>query len=198
MRIITGALKGRVVPFDNQAFGNAATTSGRAKEAAFTMMGADLSGLSFLDLFACSGQIGLEAFSRGAEVLMCETERRRYEFIASIIQKWDLGDRIRVHHGSAEKLLLSLSTEGTVFDIIFLDPPYHAQVDDRPLVEKVFSEMDQSTILSNDTTVMVQHVHSVVLPRSGQNLVMVKRKQYGDTVFSAYKPSSKQDLDFIR
>jgi 16S rRNA (guanine966-N2)-methyltransferase len=186
MRIITGSLKGRVVPFDNLRFGNAATTSGRMKEAAFSMLGANLSGLSFLDLFACSGQIGLEAFSRGAQLVMNELDDRRYRFITTLIENWNL-EGIQTFCDHAEKLLVSFSTEGRKFDIIFLDPPYHKKIGNTPFVEHIFSRLEESGVLSPGGTVMVQHAHTVTMPDLTPRLARVTHKRFRDTLLSAYQ-----------
>ena len=83
MRVIAGRLKGRRIPFNNRRFGNARVTSGRVKEAVFSMLGTELQGLRFLDLFAGSGQMGLEAFSRGCDAVMNELDRPRHAFLTS-------------------------------------------------------------------------------------------------------------------
>ena len=76
MRIIAGEFKGRRIPFNNRKYGNARVTSDFVKKAVFSSLGEILCGKYFLDLFSCSGQIGLEACSRGAQVVINEPDRR--------------------------------------------------------------------------------------------------------------------------
>ena len=91
MRVISGTLKGITIPFDNDKYDNANATPQKVKEALFSILGDDLIGKSFLDLYACSGQIGIEALSRGAElVVFNEIDIRRYHFIKSQIEKRNL------------------------------------------------------------------------------------------------------------
>ena len=151
------------------------------------MLGADLSGLSFLDLFSCSGQIGLEAYSRGADVVMNEFDRRRHRFIARLVQDWKIESRIQVISVHAEKLLNSGCEGKKQYDILFLDPPYHMEWDEQPFVLKIFSWVNDSDLLSPGCTVMIQHAHTVELPDTDSRLSRVTRKRYGDTLLSAYK-----------
>jgi len=151
------------------------------------MLGADLSGLSFLDLFSCSGQIGLEAYSRGADVVMNELDRRRYRFIAKLVLDWKIENRIEVTSLQAEKLLNSDLERKKQYDILFLDPPYHMQWDEQPFVLKVFSWVNESDVLAPGCSVMIQHAHTVELPNLGSRLTRVISKRYGDTLLSAYK-----------
>ena len=77
MRIVTGRLRGRTIPFSPKRHGDIRVTSGRLKEAVFDRLGSCLKGLRFLDICAGSGQIALEAYSRGATVTAVEPDRRR-------------------------------------------------------------------------------------------------------------------------
>ena len=109
MRIISGTLKGRTIPFNSRRFGNARITSGRVKEAVFSILGTDLSGKRFLDLFAGSGQIGFEAYSRGAHVVMNDFDRRRHGLIQGLVDQWGLAGQLALHCRRAEKLVSSLA-----------------------------------------------------------------------------------------
>ena len=74
MRIVTGTLRGRHIA--SGQLGSLRLTSSRLKESIFSMLGPDLQGTHFLDLCAGSGQMGLEALSRGAHVVFNEPDRR--------------------------------------------------------------------------------------------------------------------------
>src|SRR3990172_4106761 len=91
IRIIAGGLKGRVIPFSNKKFDDADITPQKVKGAVFSMIGEWLEGKGFLDLYAGSGQIGLEALSRGADpVVLNEPDARRFHFITSYLDGLDL------------------------------------------------------------------------------------------------------------
>ena len=106
MRIVTGIYRGRRIPSGNR-LGDIRLTSTRLKEAVFSMLGPDLQGQTFLDLCAGSGQIGLEALSRGATVEFNEPDRRRLSQIRSLLDEWRaevaalhyrVGDRLLAKH----------------------------------------------------------------------------------------------------
>ena len=189
MQIIAGNLKGRRIPFNNRKQGNARVTSGFVKKAAFSILGETLPNLHFLDLFACSGQIGLEAFSRGARVVLNEPDRRRNRFIAGLVQSWGLEDRIRLCARPAEKLIPRLGAEGAPFDVIYLDPPYRQQLDDIPFSLAILNRIDRTSLLTESGVVLVQHPKTLDLPASLQRLSLLKQKRYGDTALSIYKAS---------
>ena len=90
-------------------------TSSRVREAWFSMIGHDLSGIRFLDAYAGSGIMGLEAWSRGAQVVSIEQDRRT---AAAIRHRCGLlGADVDVRVGDA-------SQPGEAFDVVFADPPY--------------------------------------------------------------------------
>ena len=187
MRIISGNLKGRRIPFNNRKYGNARVTSGLVKKAAFSILGETLPNLQFLDLFACSGQIGLEAFSRGARVVLNEPDRRKNRFIADLVHSWGLQDQIRICARPVQKLIPRLSAEGAPFDVIYLDPPYREQLDDIPFSLAVLNWIDRTSLLSESGLVLVQHPRTLDLPASLQRLSLLKQKRYRDTTLTLYK-----------
>ena len=89
VRIVTGTLRGRRIA--SNRLGNLRLTSSRLKESIFAMLGPDLKGSHFLDLCAGSGQMGLEALSRGAHVVFNEPDRRRYSILRSMLREWRVG-----------------------------------------------------------------------------------------------------------
>ena len=122
MRIITGRAKG--IKLETLSGDNTRPTSERAKEAVFSMLQFDLEGREVLDLFAGSGQMGLEAVSRGAaSATLVEKAKDAAAVIAKNIEKTrlsescllqcsDVFDFIRKYRGRKK------------YDIIFIDPPY--------------------------------------------------------------------------
>jgi len=124
------------------------------RAAIFDLLGHDLSGLSFLELFAGSGAVGLEAVSRGAdEVVMVEhndlnakTVRENGELLGI-----DWGGRFSLIHADAFSSVKRLSEEQRQFDIVFLDPPYG-----RKLAKKTLKLLDRSDILHPQSLVLLQ------------------------------------------
>ena len=122
MRIITGSAKGiKLVTLEGDA---TRPTSERAKEALFSMIQFDIEGRRVLDLFAGSGQLGLEALSRGAEFCMfTDASADAIGIVRKNIEKTRFADKSRTAITDYRNFLRkSDGREG--FDIIFLDPPY--------------------------------------------------------------------------
>ena len=190
MRIIAGELKGRRIAFRNERYGHARVTSDFVKKAAFSSVGEILSGEFFLDLFACSGQIGLEACSRGAQVVINEPDRRCNRFIAQLIDQWHLGDRIQLYARSAQALLPQLARSQSRFDVIYLDPPYRARLDGQPMSFAVLARLATLPILAPNARILVQHAARTPLPESFPTLALSRQKKYGDTALSTYTHSA--------
>ena len=122
MRIITGTAKGiKLLTLDGDA---TRPTSERAKEALFSMIQFDIEGRRVLDLFAGSGQLGLEALSRGAEFCMfTDSSADAVAIVKKNIEKTRFSDKSKTAVSDYRNFLRKSSgREG--FDIIFLDPPY--------------------------------------------------------------------------
>ena len=109
-------------------------TSARLREALFDVLGARIHGASFLDVFAGTGAIGLDALSRGAaRAVFIEADRRAARAIAGNVALSGVAGSARIVEGDAEVALLELVRTGERFDIVFLDPPYTAGALDRAL-----------------------------------------------------------------
>ena len=122
MRIITGKARGvRLSTLEGQ---NTRPTSERAKEAIFSMLQFEIQGNHVLDLFAGSGQMGLEALSRGASsALLCDRSKEAIEVIRSNALKTRLAPMCEIICSDYATLLKSFRRKKK-FDLIFLDPPY--------------------------------------------------------------------------
>lgn len=192
MRIIAGSLKGRIIPFQNSSFGDAAATPQRVKEALFSILGEDLSGLSFLDLYACSGQMGLEAASRGcAQVVFNETDRRRGDFIRRLLAQWDLGDTARLYALPAHACIRLLGTQGLRFDYIYVDPPYRKIRGEAAAYGEVLLELSNHRLLNAGGRVIAQHyIHNVLSERYGL-FIKVDARRYGTNGLSFYQETSE-------
>src|SRR6056297_2511192 len=96
MRIITGTLKGRQINIPNTL--NVRPTAARTKEGLFSILDARkyIRGANVLDLFAGSGNLGIEAISRGADnVLFVDNDRRNIKHIENITREFEISDQIR-------------------------------------------------------------------------------------------------------
>lgn len=126
MRIITGTARGTKL---NTLEGeNTRPTSDRVKEAVFSMLQFDIEGRAVLDLFAGSGQMGLEALSRGAaRATLIDSNRDAAEIIIENAKKTHLFKQCRVTATDYASFIRGAAGKET-FDIIFLDPPYNTDL----------------------------------------------------------------------
>ena len=122
MRIITGSARGtKLAAPEGEA---TRPTSERVKEAVFSMLQFELEGRRILDLFAGSGQLGLEALSRGAaHATLIDASRDAVAIIMENAKKTHLFDRTRISCADHAAYLRGAAGK-TAFDIVFLDPPY--------------------------------------------------------------------------
>lgn len=123
MRIITGTAKGiRLKTLEGNA---TRPTSERVKEAVFSMLQGDIEGREVLDLFAGSGQMSLEALSRGAKLaVMLDNSPQAIKIITENAEKTRLASNAIIKR---EDYLSYINKNfGKQFDIIFLDPPYNS------------------------------------------------------------------------
>ena len=123
MRIISGTARGtKLFTLDGL---NTRPTAERTKEAIFSMIRFELEGRAVLDLFAGSGQMGLEAVSCGAATaVLCDKARDAVAIIEKNVEKTHLKDRCTVLCADFAESLRRLSALGKRFDLVFLDPPY--------------------------------------------------------------------------
>ena len=127
MRIIGGKHRGRMlVPFKGS---DVRPTSDRAKEALFNILSPEISGANMLDLFCGSGSVGLEAISRGADLVVFNDSSRES---LSILEKnlALLKESAKIYNLDYRVLLKQLDI---TFDIIFLDPPYKSDAGEQAL-----------------------------------------------------------------
>jgi 16S rRNA (guanine966-N2)-methyltransferase len=194
MRVIGGTLRGRVIPFINNRYDNADITSQMVKEAVFDILSARIKGASFLDLFSCSGQIGLEAFSRGAAfVLMNEKDRRRLSFIRKLKDDFSLGDTCEITGFDFARSIRYCRERGLLFDIIYADPPYVKSHAHAPIYDEIVMRCGEAGILRDDGIIITQHyIHNRMKDSVGQFEISDTRT-YGQNVLTFYARASTLD-----
>jgi len=155
-------------------------TSDKVKQALFNILGGKVEASIFLDLYAGTGGIGIEALSRGAgRVVFVDDSRESLRVIEKNIERTGFGERAQVVAAQAVKFLKKTSEQ---FDIVFLDPPYtHEQ---GPLLEAIA----ESGVLKPDSIVVAEHFKKQALPAQAGSLSLSREATYGDTVLTFYKP----------
>jgi len=165
-------------------------TQNLARKAIFDLLGQDLSGITFLDLFAGSGAVGLEALSRGAEkVTFVEKDERFGEVIRENLDLLGaplLGkDRRAVYEvveADAFAAIKFFAAGGKKFDIVFADPPYGLG-----LAKKMLKTLGAYDIVTANCTVVIQHEKGEILPEVQVRLLRSEQRKYGSTLLSIYK-----------
>lgn len=172
MHILSGELKNQKI---NSPAGLATRpTSGRMRETFFNMCQTLVEESDFLDLFAGSGVIGLEALSRGARrVTFVDHSMESIRCIKDNIKKLGLDDRATVIHADVYTALERLQKGGAQFDIIYADPPYEHHEN---LGGNVIAALDKSSIPKHNSWVFLEESSKVILPT--EHLVKLKLHSY--------------------
>lgn len=150
MRIITGTLKGRQINIPNTL--NVRPTAARTKEGLFSILDARkyIRNATVLDLFAGSGNLGVEAISRGASsVLFVDSDARNINHIDTISREFDIADQVRTVTSPVERFLEGMPLP---YDIVFSDPPY-----DFPLMEEMIDTITKEGWLAENGWLILEH-----------------------------------------
>ena len=172
MRVITG--KARGVSLKTPDGMSTRPTADRVKEAMFSIIQFEIPGAKVLDLFGGSGQLALEALSRGAaNATVCDRSRAAVAIINQNAEKTKLTENCRVICADWSDALRRYERR-TKFDIVFLDPPYAEK-----LVPKVLPHL--LPLLKPTSTVVCESAEEDVFGKSGmeEKFEIIKQKKYG-------------------
>jgi 16S rRNA (guanine966-N2)-methyltransferase len=163
-------------------------TQEQVRSAIFNMIGDFIIDKTFLDLFAGSGAVGLEALSRGAEfITFIEKDRLALTALKSNIEKLKCESKVKIYPQDTIKVLKKFIQDNRSFDFLFLDPPY----DDDKTYETILELIDNSSLLDDKGTVFVEER----VQKKGKNdsafnhLVLIDKRSYGSTIIKQYKRS---------
>ncbi|MBO6107964.1 MAG: 16S rRNA (guanine(966)-N(2))-methyltransferase RsmD [Eubacterium sp.] len=150
MRVIAGSAR-RIV-LDTPSGMDTRPTTDRIKETLFNIIQDSVRGSGFLDLFAGSGGIGIEALSRGAEnAVFAENRSEACRCIEGNLKRTGLFGRARLIRSDVFKAIAELGAGGRKFDIIFADPPYG-----RISYGKLLSAIRDAGILEDDGIIIIE------------------------------------------
>lgn len=176
MRVITGSARGRRLK-EIEGLETRPTTD-RVKEALFSVIQFDIEGRRVLDLFAGTGQLGIEALSRGAEsAVFVEQRKDAVQAVRENLVVCGLSDRARVVSGDAMSYLKS----GEKFDLIFLDPPYASG-----LLEQALEEIARFDICRRHGIIVAESVADKVLPPLSAPYAVHREYRYGKIKLTVY------------
>ena len=177
MRIVAGEFKGRRLetPETNQI----RPTSEKVKEAMFSIIAPDIYEAVCVDLFAGTGNLGLEALSRGAaKCYFGDNSRTSIEIIRRNVTHCKAEDRAIVTFGSYEKVLNKISEP---VDIFFLDPPYK-----EGLYENCFLLIRELDLLADGGMIIAEHSAADAFPEEISGFIKVKDRKYGSMAITFY------------
>ena len=149
MKIITGIAKGmNLETLEGEA---TRPTSQRVKEAIFSMIQFEIENASVLDLFAGSGQMGLEALSRGAKkATFCDSSRDAIDIVMKNAKKTRLFDKCRISACDYNQMIRGIAGKEK-YDIIFIDPPYKDKI-----ISEILKKIVKADIMSENCIVICE------------------------------------------
>lgn len=183
MRIITGSAKGiRLRTLEGDA---TRPTAERVKEAVFSMIQFDIEGRSVLDLFAGSGQMALEALSRGAaSATLVDKSRDAIAIIRDNAAKAKLADKCAIFQ--SDYLDFIRRSAGKQYDIIFLDPPYALK-----MYKPALEAMLKSSILKPTSLIICESGEDAVFDGDSElasRFEIEKQTKYSKTYITIFRP----------
>lgn len=177
MRVITGTARGRRL-LELEGTETRPTTD-RVKEGIFNIIQFDIEGRKVLDLFAGTGQLGIEALSRGAaSAVFVEQRRDAAALVRENLKLTKLGENARVVQGEA---LSFLAAAGEKFDLIFVDPPYASG-----LWEEVLGAISRFDILANHGIIVCESPLEREMPAVEPPCRLHRTYRYGKIKITTY------------
>ena len=187
MRVVAGKFRSRQLATFSGA--EIRPTSDRLRETLFDVLAAQgsLAGTRWLDLFAGTGAVGIEALSRGAkEVYFVEAARASVALIRKNLETLNIGNGSHVITSKTLPALRKLATGGsTQFDFCFIDPPY--QMEEQYAL--TLNELSASPLLAPGAVVIAEHSKHFDLAGKFGDLQRYRRLQQGDAVLSFFQIS---------
>lgn len=182
MRVITGSARGmRLETLEGL---DVRPTTDRVKEAAFSMIQFEIEGRNVLDLFAGSGQLGIEALSRGAKTAtFVDTNPEAVKVIRSNLAHTGLAQQASVAAGDFEQFLRYTKA---VFDIVLIDPPYSKELVDKALPLVVSHVSDSGVIVCE-----VARIDK--LPEQAGDFELSRKSDYGKTSIGVYRKKNQTE-----
>ena len=176
MRVITGEARGRrLITLEGE---DVRPTTEKVKEAIFSAIQFDIQGRRFLDLFAGSGQMGIEALSRGAEsATFVDSSRKAVDIVRKNLNNVGFYDKAKVLHTDS---LSFLEMNSEIYDIVFLDPPYGTGLLQKVL-PKVFENVKKTAVI------IVENPENEEIFENYGEFMLDRQKHYGKIKVSMYR-----------
>lgn len=183
MRVIAGTFRSR--PLAAPPGLNTRPTSDRLRETLFNVLAPRIQGAQFLDLYAGSGAVGIEALSRGAaNVTFIERAAPALKVLRANLDRLSLTQGFRINSGSVGSYLRGPRSGAAEFDIVFLDPPYDAVSEYAAVLNLLGGEA--SAFLAAGAVVIAEHRKKDKLETVYGSLERTRLLEQGDAALSFY------------
>ncbi len=183
MRVITGSARGRKL-ITVEGADLVRPTTDRVKEAIFSAIQFEIEGRVVLDLFAGSGQLGIEALSRGAaECWFADSAAQSIGTVRKNVEHTGFTDKAHIVNMPFSAFLKSAKVK---FDIVLLDPPY-----ERKLIQKALPLLIPK--MNDGGVILCEHEKECVLPKNESGWELVKLLRHGGTSVSIYRQPAADD-----
>jgi len=180
VRISGGESKGKSIRPPRH--GGVRPTSDKVREALFSILGGRVDGASFLELFAGTGAVGIEALSRGAaRAVFVDSSRKSAKLISDNLESLGYRKMAALVVKDVSQFLKKDAAGLGPFGIVFVDPPYHGEEG-----EKALGLLGDGGCLDEGAVVVYEHFRKRPAPDETGKLVRRKDYTYGDTVLSLY------------
>ena len=184
MRVITGSARGRRLK-ELEGMETRPTTD-RVKEGMFSVLQFDIEGRRVLDLFAGTGQLGIECLSRGAaSAVFVDRRADAVKLIRENLKITELSDRARVVSGDSMEYLKTLREK---FDLILLDPPYA-----EGLLEAAIAHIAKFDILAPHGIIVAEHPVDKALPALALPYKLHRTYRYGKIGMTVYRRGGNEE-----
>jgi 16S rRNA (guanine966-N2)-methyltransferase len=181
MRVIAGKFRSRRLKGPGKI--RLRPTSDRLRETLFNILGPSVEDSLFVDLYAGTGAIGIEAISRGArETIFIESHAAGAQLVRQNLLTLGIQSGVDVIEADVVKGLKNLAARHLVADFIFLDPPYEEQEHLR-----VLEFLDESHLIAPYGLVIAEHHRTLELPERFDRLECSRLLEQGDAALSFYR-----------
>jgi 16S rRNA (guanine966-N2)-methyltransferase len=184
MRVTGGRLKGRELFGPKSA--EIRPMRDQVRTALYNILGDVIEGSLFLDLFAGTGSVGIEALSRGARhAVFVDSSARAVQIIHKNLQQLDLTKQASVYREDVFQALESLSQRGQRFDLVFVGPPYGLGLADGTL-----AKIAELSVLNPDAMVVTEIFKKEMMQDHYGALGLFDERLYGDNRMKFYRKTS--------
>lgn len=180
MRVIAGTARGARLKSPKGR--DTRPTLDRVREALFSILGELVEGANFLDLYAGTGAVGIEALSRGADsCVFVENDRDATALIGENLATTKLGEQAVVIAAPLPGALRRVAQSGRKFEIVYIDPPYAQDT-----LEEILQKVGDMELLEPDATVIIESDSRKVAATVPPGFEALRKATYGNTCLSFY------------